>query len=97
MHDCTCYNAYSCTLFGLIFPQDVGKAIEVMKDPFDHWRTSLNEIWNVAGIMSSGFYTNKNVPFGTSHYGYYMSSWHIIFGQSIVTLVVGFRYNLYLP
>ena len=55
-------------------------AVKEMLEPYDHWRTGLNEIWNVAGILSSGNYTDRGAPWATSHYGYYMSSWHIIFG-----------------
>ena len=56
-------------------------ALKEMLEPFDYWRTGLNEIWNVAGILSSGDYTDPSVPYITSHYGYYMSSWHVLFGK----------------
>lgn len=68
----------------------------MVKESFDHWRTKLNEIWNVAGILSSGEYTkvsnvspttdDTELPFITSHYGYYMSSWHIILGIVLVLM-----------
>ncbi len=74
--------------------QDRDEAINVVKESFDQWRTELNEIWNVAGILSSGNYTNypgvsytsdDTLPYITSHYGYYMSSWHIILGIPVYT------------
>ena len=61
--------------------QDVNVAVKELLEPFDHWRTGLNEIWNVAGILSSGNYTDPSVPYITSHYGYFMSSWHVLFGK----------------
>ncbi len=76
--------------------QDRDEAINVVKESFDQWRTKLNEIWNVAGILSSGNYTNypgvsyttddTAEPYITSHYGYYMSSWHIILGIPVYTM-----------
>ena len=75
--------------------QDRDEAMYVVKESFDHWRTKLNEIWNVAGILSSGEYTkiptvsattdDTEIPYITSHYGYFMSSWHIILGKSSYT------------
>ena len=60
-------------------------AVKELLEPFDHWRTGLNEIWNVAGLLASGNYTDPNVPWDTSHYGYYMSSWHVLFGTLVKT------------
>ncbi|XP_064405275.1 uncharacterized protein LOC135350425 [Halichondria panicea] len=71
--------------------EDRDEAMDVVRESFDQWRTKLNEIWNVAGILASGDYTNSGasattddteLPYITSHYGYYMSSWHIILALS---------------
>ena len=57
-------------------------ALEVAKKPFEQWRSVLHEQWNVAGILGGVNYGADGMPFITSHYGYYMSSWHIILALS---------------
>lgn len=58
------------------------EALPVAKKSLDRWRSVLNDQWNVAGIMGGLGYGADGQPYITSHYGYFMSSWHIIFALS---------------
>ncbi|CAD5124032.1 DgyrCDS12336 [Dimorphilus gyrociliatus] len=58
------------------------EALLVAKKSLDRWRSVLNDQWNVAGIMGGLGYGAEGQPYITSHYGYFMSSWHLIFALS---------------
>ena len=55
--------------------------MEVGTKVLDIWRDTLHDTWNVAGIMGGIGYEAGGLPYFTSHYGYYMSSWHITPGE----------------
>ncbi|ESO93556.1 hypothetical protein LOTGIDRAFT_161662 [Lottia gigantea] len=61
---------------------DVDEALGVAKKTLDRMRTILNDLWNVPGILGGIGYGADGQPFITSHYGYYMSSWHLILALS---------------
>ena len=61
---------------------DPDDCIAVAKKSLDIWRSNLNDQWNVAGILGGLGYEAEGQPYITSHYGYYMSSWHILFALS---------------
>lgn len=46
------------------------------------WRSQLNDLWNVAGVAGGIDLPQFGLPWITSHYGYAMSSWHILFALS---------------
>ena len=58
--------------------QETDKALEVFTKPFAQWHSVLHDQWNVAGILGGINYGADGMPFITSHYGYYMSSWHVV-------------------
>ncbi|CAH1781975.1 unnamed protein product [Owenia fusiformis] len=62
--------------------QNVSHAIEVAEKSLDRWRSVLNDQWNVAGLMGGLNYGADGQPWVTSHYGYYMSSWHMVMALS---------------
>ncbi len=42
----------------------------------------VNDLWNIAGVSGGVGYGVGGQPWITSHYGYFMSSWHLIFALS---------------
>lgn len=38
-----------------------------------NWRSRLRDLWNIAGVADQ----NTGLPSVTSHYGYFMTAWHI--------------------
>ena len=58
-------------------------ALPVAQVALGRWREEpLNDLWNVAGVMGGLGYGAEGMPYITSHYGYYMSSWHLVFALS---------------
>eukprot|EP00927_Polykrikos_kofoidii_P071217 TRINITY_DN67517_c0_g1_i1.p1 TRINITY_DN67517_c0_g1~~TRINITY_DN67517_c0_g1_i1.p1 ORF type:complete len:1064 (+),score=165.60 TRINITY_DN67517_c0_g1_i1:141-3332(+) len=51
----------------------VNGALEQPAKSLKNWRDTLKDLWNVAGIADQ----NSGLPSITSHYGYYMSAWHL--------------------
>ena len=62
--------------------QKTSKALQVIAKPFQQWHFVLHDQWNVAGILGGTTYGADGLPFITSHYGYYMTSWHIVMALS---------------
>ena len=54
---------------------------DMIHKTFDKWRSHLNDMWNVAGILTGNMYADS-LPYITSHYGYFMSSWHLVMALS---------------
>lgn len=62
--------------------QDVNQALEVGQKALEHWRSVIHDQWNVVGVMGGIGYGADGMPFITSHYGYFMSSWHMVMALS---------------
>ncbi len=62
--------------------QDVSHALSVANKSLNRWRTELNDIWNIPAIAGGLGYGADGQPWASSHYGYFMSSWHILFALS---------------
>ena len=62
--------------------QDVNQALEVGPKAIEHWRSVVHDQWNVAGVMGGLGYGADGLPYVTSHYGYFMSSWHMVMALS---------------
>ncbi len=62
--------------------QDVKHAVSVANKSLNRWRSELNDIWNIPAIAGGLGYGAEGQPWGNSHYGYFMSSWHILFALS---------------
>ena len=62
--------------------QDIGHAINVANKTLDWWREVVNDLWNIPAAAGGIGYGLEGQPYISSHYGYFMSSWHIIFALS---------------
>ena len=76
------YKVSPCTHTHAHQLQETSKALEVIGKPFEQWHSVLHDQWNVAGILGGITYGADGLPFITSHYGYFMSSWHIVMALS---------------
>jgi hypothetical protein len=52
-------------------------ALKQAKKPLDHWRSTLNDQWNIHGLMSSGGYGQDGLPWASSHHNSHLVIWHI--------------------
>lgn len=52
-------------------------ALNRAKKSLDHWRSTLNDQWNIHGLISSSGYGLDGLPWATSHYSFHMVLWHI--------------------
>ncbi|XP_020613507.1 uncharacterized protein LOC110051776 [Orbicella faveolata] len=52
-------------------------ALNRAKKSLDHWRSTLNDQWNVHGLISSNGYGLDGLPWATSHYSFHLVLWHI--------------------
>ena len=48
----------------------------------DYWRSVVHDQWNVVGIIGGLGYGADGMPYITSHFGYFMSSWHMVMALS---------------
>ena len=62
--------------------QDVKQALEVGLKTIERYRSVIHDVWNVAGVTGGLGYDANGMPFTTSHYGYFMSSWHMVMALS---------------
>ena len=76
------YKVSPCTHTHAHQLQETSKALEVIGKPFEQWYSVLHDQWKVAGILGGITYGADGLPFITSHYGYFMSSWHIVMALS---------------
>jgi len=60
------------------FAYSMSQAEKVMR----HWRETLNDLWNIHGLMFSTGLGYDGLPWCTSHYGFHMVLWHIPFAVS---------------
>eukprot|EP00731_Ephydatia_muelleri_P017922 Em0010g1020a len=84
-------NAYTNSIWALANPnwattnihllEDVELALSVAEKSLDYWRSVLNDQWNIAGLLG-GTLATSGLPFITSHYGFFMTAWHIVFALS---------------
>lgn len=68
------------TRFGFAFiltDTDPIIALNRAKKSLDHWRSTLNDQWNVHGLISSNGYGLDGLPWATSHYSFHLVLWHI--------------------
>ena len=62
--------------------QDVNQALDVGLKALEHWRSVMHDQWNVVGLMGGLGLGVDGMPYATSHYGYFMSSWHMVMALS---------------
>ena len=56
---------------------DPSRALKQAQKALDHWRTTLNDQWNIHGMMSSSGYGQDGLPWANSHYSSHLVMWHI--------------------
>ena len=49
---------------------------------YGQWSSVFHDDWNVPGILGGIINGANGQSYVTSHYGFYMSSWHIVMGVS---------------
>ena len=49
---------------------------------YGHWSSVFHDQWNVPGVVGGIGYGANGESYITSHYGFYMSSWHLVMGLS---------------
>ena len=54
------------------------ESMSQVKKSIGGWREGVNDLWNVAGIAEQA----NGLPTITSHYGYWMTMWHVVFAAS---------------
>ncbi|XP_068707315.1 uncharacterized protein [Montipora foliosa] len=52
-------------------------ALNRAKKSLDHWRSTLNDQWNIHGLIASNGYGLDGLPWATSHYSFHLVLWHI--------------------
>ena len=52
-------------------------ALNRAKRSLDHWRSTLNDQWNIHGLIASNGYGLDGLPWATSHYSFHLVLWHI--------------------
>ena len=62
--------------------QDIPTAMSVARKTLNRWRHDVHDLWNVAGVSGGLGYGAEGQPYITSHYGYFMSSWHLVLALS---------------
>eukprot|EP00731_Ephydatia_muelleri_P017942 Em0010g1040a len=72
-------------VLALNLQEDPELALSVAQKALDYWRSVVNDQWNVAGLIG-GYHTPEDggsgQPYMTSHYGFFMTAWHIVFALS---------------
>ena len=52
-------------------------ALNRARKSLDHWRSTLNDQWNIHGLVASNGYGLDGLPWATSHYSFHLVLWHI--------------------
>ena len=57
--------------------EDPVEALKQAKKALEHYRTGLNDFWNIHGLTAGQGYGVDGQPWCTSHYSFHMVLWHI--------------------
>ncbi len=52
--------------------RDYNESMSQAEKALGWWRTGLNDLWNIHGIVASVGYGIDGQPYATSHYGFHM-------------------------
>jgi len=52
-------------------PGDINRFLGVAEVALNRWRSEINDLWNIAGIMGGIGYRADGLPWITSHYGFF--------------------------
>lgn len=90
------------TSLQLYLGSDPYTALEQTRKALDHYRTKLNDLWNIHGLTAGQGHGLDGQPWCTSHYTFHIVLWHIplaLSGQqySIIDRKLGFHPKLKAP
>lgn len=61
---------------------DPMKSLKQAEKALEHYRTTLNDLWNIHGLTAGQGYGVDGQPWCTSHYSFHLVLWHIPFALS---------------
>ena len=90
------------TALNIHLGMDPAKALKQAEKALEHYRTKLNDFWNIHGLTAGQGYGVDGQPWCTSHYSFHMVLWHIplaLSGQryNAVKQLLTFEPNLRIP
>ena len=65
------------TTMNIHLGMDPAKALKQAEKALEHYRTKLNDFWNIHGLTAGQGYGVDGQPWCTSHYSFHMVLWHI--------------------
>ncbi|PFX33506.1 hypothetical protein AWC38_SpisGene1570 [Stylophora pistillata] len=65
------------TTLNIHLGMDPSKALKQAEKALEHYRTKLNDLWNIHGLTAGQGYGVDGQPWCTSHYSFHMVLWHI--------------------
>ncbi len=65
------------TTMNIHLGMDPKKALKQAEKALEHYRTKLNDFWNIHGLTAGQGYGVDGQPWCTSHYSFHMVLWHI--------------------
>ena len=65
------------TALNIHLGMDPSKALKQAERALEHYRTKLNDLWNIHGLTAGQGYGVDGQPWCTSHYSFHMVLWHI--------------------
>lgn len=65
------------TTLNIHLGMDPSKALKQAERALEHYRTKLNDLWNIHGLTAGQGYGVDGQPWCTSHYSFHMVLWHI--------------------
>jgi len=84
------------TVLNLHLGMNATEALSQTEKALGHWRSELNDLWNIHGITAGEGYYYDGLPWCTSHYGFHMVLWHIphaMSGQSYSALTQSLTFS----
>lgn len=65
------------TTLNIHLGMDPFESLEQAEKALDHYRTKLNDLWNIHGLTAGQGYGLDGQPWCTSHYSFHLVLWHI--------------------
>lgn len=65
------------TTMNIHLGMDPAEALKQAEKALEHYRTKLNDFWNIHGLTAGQGYGVDGQPWCTSHYSFHMVLWHI--------------------
>ena len=65
------------TTLNIHLGMDPGESLKQAEKALEHYRTNLNDFWNIHGLTAGQGYGVDGQPWCTSHYSFHLVLWHI--------------------